>query len=176
MHFYGYHHTKWILWVLALSSAWLASSYLEDYQLNQRWEDSLAAKFERMPTAYRTQYNQFLATYENKPPAKIALNGTYVHTNKLLNLEITFEKNGRVVINRIRHDLNLHGRASATYQLMGSTLVFSDVKPSSSTWFHLGDAWDAQKAFPFKRQAIEIISDREIRWVGLDGHLSLVKQ
>lgn len=166
---------KWILLAVSFTCLWIVTSRLEDQATNEAWHRYINKTLGNKPNEHRVQYTKLLNTYQNKLSPALHLNGTYTYKNNYMQLKVTFSENEKIkVIKTTFH--SGENIASARYKVIGSTMIFSEITPSSATWRVPGHYREAAEAFPSESQPFEIINDKEIHWIGVKGRWKLIKQ
>lgn len=170
-----YAINKWVILTISFIGLWFVTSRLEDNAVESAWQSYINNAHEHQPTEYKTQYTKLLNTYQQRPSQTFNFNGTYSYKNKYMLLNVNFEEGGKITIEKDTYHAGKN-KVRASYKIVGSTMVFFDVHPSSSTWLRPGHFKETVNALFTEVQPFEIINDHEIDWIGVNGRWKMVKQ
>ena len=170
-----YAINRWVILAISFIGLWFVTSRLEDNAVEGAWRSYLNNSYEEQPAEFKTQYKKLLNTYQQRPSKTFNFNGSYSYKNKNMLLNVDFEEGGKITIEKDYSHSGKH-KVRASYKIVGSTMVFFDVRPSSSTWLRPGYIGEIANALIAEVQPFEIINDHEIDWIHVNGRWKMVKQ
>jgi hypothetical protein len=170
-----YANNSRVILAICLIGVWFVTSSLEDKAVEDAWQSYINTSYEHEPNEFKLQYKKLLNTYQQRSSQQFKFHGPYSYKNKYMQLNVDFEEDGKITIEKNSYNAGKN-KVRASYKIVGSTMVFFDVYPSSSTWLRPGYYKETVNALFTEVQPFEIVNDNEIDWIGVNGRWKMIKK